>query len=175
MTGVAGDGSVLAYALEGCAGPAGPVAVVTLQHHHIDAVAPGRTLGRRTARSIAADARRVAALDVSGRIELRTTRGRLRALYALPAAAALALRSDDLVALGHGRLRVVDAGSGSSVHVWRVPAAARPEIDVHFGVAVITAGHKVIAVDLETGRRAVVARAPGAVHAQIEAPGIAYR
>ena len=34
---------------------------------------------------------------------------------------------------------------------------------------------QVIALDLETGRRAVVARTPGAVHAQIEAPGIAYR
>jgi hypothetical protein len=176
VSGVAGDGSVLAYALEGRRGTAGPVAVVTLRHHHLDdAVVPGRTLARLAARSIAADARRVAALDANGRIELRTTRGRLRRALRVPGAAAVALRSDDLVALGHGRLRVFDAASGRAGQVWRVPSAARPEVDVHFGVAVITAGHKVIAVDLETGRRAVLARAPGAVHAQIEAPGIAYR
>jgi hypothetical protein len=176
VAGVAGDGSVLAYALDGRADARGSLALVSLQHHHVDhGVFPGRTLARLTVRALAADAGRVATVDTNGRIELRTARGHLLRALRVPGTVAVALHGDDLVALGGAQLRVLDAASGRVVHAWKVSAGARPELDVHYGVAVIAIGRSVVAVDLATGRRAVVARAPGAVHAQIEAPGIAYR
>jgi hypothetical protein len=173
---VAGDGGVLAYALGGRAGAHGTVAVVSLRHHHVDhSVFPGRTLAHVRARSLAADAGRIATLDRNGRIELRASDGRLLLALHVPGGSTVALRGNDLVALAGGRLHVFDAESGRLAHVWSVSALSRPEIDVHFGVAAMTVGRNVLAVDLATGRRAVVARAAAEVHAQIEAPGIAYR
>ena len=173
---VAGDGGLLAYALDGRSGARGSVAVVSLEHHHVDhAVSPGRTLARATVRSLSADEGRVASLDGNGRIEIRSSTGSLLRAVRVPGAAAVALRGDDLAVLRGAQLLVLDAASGRVVDAWKVPAGVRPELDTHFGVAVLSLGRRVVAVDLATGRTAVVARAPSAVHAQIEAPGIAYR
>jgi hypothetical protein len=45
---------------------------------------------------------------------------------------------------------------------------------VYYGVAVLTSGRAVYALDLASGRRIVIARAPTNAHVAIEAPGIVY-
>jgi hypothetical protein len=70
-------------------------------------------------------------------------------------------------------VEVFDTATGERTHVWHVPAGAAA-IDVHYGIAVIPIGRRVVALDLDTGRRAVLAHAPAKAKAQIEAPGVIY-
>jgi hypothetical protein len=65
--------------------------------------------------------------------------------------------------------------AGRRTHSWPLPGGIAPSVDLHYGVAVVTAGPRLYAVDVSTGRIALVARAPASVHAEIEAPGIVYQ
>ena len=79
------------------------------------------------------------------------------------------------MALGGKVVSVLNATTGELLYKWPVPAGMRPHIDAQFGVAVLTRGHLVYALDLHSGRLAALAHAPAAVlNAQIEDPGIAY-
>jgi hypothetical protein len=90
-------------------------------------------------------------------------------------ARAVALRAGELVVLTEKRtLDVYSVPDGHLLHRWRMPAATRPSIDVHFGVAVVTAGRKVLATRLETGRTRVVLAAPAPVRAHLDDVGVVY-
>jgi len=58
---------------------------------------------------------------------------------------------------------------------WRVPHGVDPSIDVHYGIAVLTAGSRVYALRVDTGRLVTLARAPTRARAQIEEPGVVYQ
>jgi len=92
----------------------------------------------------------------------------------LDAPRALALRAGRLLVWANGTLAVRDAKTGELLATWNVPRGLTAAPDAHYGVAVLTAGRKVYALSLSTGRMALIARTPTRVMAQIEAPGIAY-
>ena len=68
-----------------------------------------------------------------------------------------------------------DVSSGLRLHRWLVPAGVAPAVDVHFGVAVLSAGRDVLALRLETGRKAVLFRSPTPVRAHLDEAGVVYR
>ena len=123
---------------------------------------------------LSVDGRVLAVLRADGRIDIRsrdTVFGTIRAA----GARAIALRADKLVVLNRRTLDVYDVDSGLLLHRWRVPAGTAPAVDAHFGVAVLTAGREVLALKLETGRKAVLFRAPAPVRAHLDDVGVVYR
>jgi hypothetical protein len=141
-----------------------------------------RRLTPTAARAVAVDGNRLALLRADGQVELRepaTSTARSPAqtptlTIAPTAAREIALQGNQLAVLSATRrLEVYDARSGAHLHTWMLPAGARG-LDVQFGIATVSVGHRVEAVRLSTGRTAVVARAPAPVQAQIEAGGVAY-
>jgi hypothetical protein len=79
------------------------------------------------------------------------------------------------VVLNRRTLDVYEGDSGLRLHRWRVPAGTAPAVDAHFGVAVLTAGRTVLALNLATGRKAVLFRAPAPVRAHLDDVGVVYR
>ena len=125
--------------------------------------------------SVNVDAGRIAVLAGDGSVELLSAAGELLQSFATTAPVAVALRGDRLVVLTRdAQLQVFDAETGAVLASWRVPRGLNAAVDVHFGVGVVTKGSIVFAVDLDTGRVARLAQAPGRVQAEIEAPGVAY-
>ena len=89
--------------------------------------------------------------------------------------AAIALRANHVVVLTRsGRVQVFGTATQAKLHDWAAPAGSAGRVDAHFGIAVVTAGGKVYAISLRTGRRSLIASVPGRVFAQIEPSGIAY-
>jgi hypothetical protein len=158
-----GDGALLAYSAGAQVGT-------------VDARMRGRALRLRAQApvALAADGGRLALLRADGVVEIRSDAGRVHAQIATRPAQEVALQGDRLVVLTRaGTLDVYDAAGGVVLRRVRVPAGARG-VDVHFGYAVVAAGRSVVAVELATGRTAVLAHAPAPVQARIEAPGVAY-
>jgi hypothetical protein len=123
---------------------------------------------------LSVDGRALAVLRADGQIDIRsraTVFGTIRA----PGARAIALRADKLVVLNRRTLDVYEGDSGLRLHRWRVPAGTAPAVDAHFGVAVLTAGRTVLALNLATGRKAVLFRAPAPVRAHLDDVGVVYR
>ena len=123
---------------------------------------------------LSADGRSVAVLRADGRVDVRNAAG-LLGTFPAGGVRAIALRADKLVMLRRGLLDVYDLSSGIRVHRWRVPLGSAPAVDVHFGVALLTAGRNVIALGLETGRTAVLFRSPTPVRAHLDDVGAVYR
>jgi hypothetical protein len=48
-------------------------------------------------------------------------------------------------------------------------------VDLRFGIAVVSAGNRVYAVAMATGKTVLLAKAEGHVAAQIDTPGVAYQ
>lgn len=168
---VAGDGELNAYALgpQGTAEGAGRVGFLLGQQP--TAVADSSSAPVQ----LSADHGRVAVLRADGRVDLLEA-GRLLQAFEPAAARAVALRADTLAVLTRrNTLDVFSLRSGGLVHSWPVPAGTRPALDVHFGVAVFTAGGRLFALRLTTGRTAVLVSAPRAVAAQIDDVGVVYR
>jgi hypothetical protein len=168
LTSLSADGGLLAYAVAhrggGVVGAVGPEMRPT-------------TISRRSSAPLAVhvDAGRIAVLGADGRVELVSAAGDLLQTFAPTAPAAIALRGNRLVVLTRdGYLQVFDADSGAALASWRVPRGVNPTVDVHFGVAVVAKGSTVLGVDLNTGRVARLATAPGRVTAEIDAPGVVY-
>jgi hypothetical protein len=123
---------------------------------------------------LSADGRSVAVLRGDGRVDVRNAAG-LLGTFPAGGVRAIALRAHKLVMLRRGLLDVYDLSSGIRIHRWRVPLGSAPAVDVHFGVALLTAGRNVIALGLETGRRAVLFRSPTPVRAHLDDVGAVYR
>jgi hypothetical protein len=175
LTGLAGDGPTLAFAITRHERELrGTAEVAALRG---DSEARTRTLigGRLQPRALAADSRRIAILQDDRTVEIRDTSGALISHFSVGDVRAVALRANRLVALSEKIVSVFNATTGELLHNWPVTAGMRPHIDAQFGVAVLTRGHLVYALDLNSGRLVAIARAPAAVvNAQIEDPGIAY-
>ena len=117
----------------------------------------------------------VAVLLPDGTVRVRTGRGAPPRTIEVGAARTIALHAQQLVTLTEdGTLDVHDVASGRLLGSWPAPTGARPRLDVHFGVAVLTSGRNVYVVSLANGRTAVAARSQAPAIAAIEAPGIAY-
>jgi hypothetical protein len=172
VTGVAGDGQTLAFAitrhqreLRGTS----EIAVISPRFRALD-------IASRTGlpEQLAVDGQRVAVLWDDQVVEVRGVRGRILQKFKLGRARAIALSGDALLALRAGRLDVYSVRTGERVATWAVPANVAG-VDVQYGVAIFHSDRVVYALDLGSGRRAILARAPSPiVGAQIEAAGLAY-
>lgn len=163
---LAGDGSTLAYAVA----------------HRGAPTRVGRLLGQRpagavqvpSAAAISVDRGRLAVLRGDGRVDIVQDTRVLRTV-APSAARAIALRGRQLVVLTRaGTLDDYDVWNGSLLHRWAAPAGASPAVDVHYGVAVVTAGTRVFAISLATGARRVLLSAPAPVRAHLDDIGVVY-
>jgi hypothetical protein len=167
VAGLSGDGGMLAYSL---ARPgASSVGLVPRAWRGVDIA---RSNGRAAA--ISTDSGRVAVLYQDGTVTVVTAGGRLAARFSVGDARAIALRRNRLAVLRRGTLDVYDTASGHRVSSWTIPATAT-SVDVQYGIALVTAGRDVLAVNTATGRTARLLHAPGRVAAQIEAPGAAVQ
>jgi hypothetical protein len=131
---------------------------------------------RRSVVSLSADSGRLATLGANGSVTLQDAFGNVQKwIVPAPHSRAVALRGRRLVSLTtSGRLEVWNTSTARRLHSWRVPAGTRSAVDIQFGIAVFTSGRTVYGMDVSTGRTAVLARAGGAVRAQIEPLGVAY-
>ena len=166
---MSGDGADLAFAMMNTAEQANQSGTV------LEREVQPLVRGAGAPVAVSVDAGRFAILNRNGTIDLRTDRGELAGTIQDPDATAVALRANRVVVLTRsGRLQVFAAATQEKRSDWAAPAGVSSHVDVQFGVAVLTAGKKVFAVSLKTGRPILVATAPGAVSAEIEPPGIAY-
>lgn len=125
---------------------------------------------------VSVDSWRIATLRQDGSVDVRTRTGALISTVRPDRPRAIALRKDTLAVLtADDRLQVFDVRTRRLVHSWRVPEHTRAEVDLHFGVAVVSAGRRVFGIDTANGRTALLTTAPAAVRAQIEAPGVVYQ
>ena len=128
------------------------------------------------ARALAVDQNRIAVLREDGRTDIFGEKGKLlRRLPTKTATRALALRGDQLLTITGRRLDVWTVDSGERLHSWPLPGRIRPEVDLHYGIAVFVSGRTVQAIDVTSGRRVVLARTPSRPRVQIETIGVAYQ
>jgi hypothetical protein len=166
-----GDGGVLAYTLSPRATASGDATAGV-----VSSTWNGTSLGHYegAVRGLSVDGGRVAVLGSSGSVSIQTQAGQSVARINVGSARAVALRGDVLAALTARTIDVYTVDGSRRIASWHSPAGAT-SIDVHFGIAVLAAGRDVYAVDLTTGRSARIFRAPTAVRAQIEAPGVSLQ
>lgn len=160
------DGSTLVYAVQRAAGPA-RVGRLLGQH-------PAGAVELPSAAQLSVDRGRLAVLRADGRVDVLQDNRVLRRFEPL-GARAIALRGEQLTVLTRaGTLDVYALWNGTLLHRWRAPAGARAALDVHYGVAVLSAGKRVYAIQLATGKRRVLLAAPQAVRAHLDDIGVVY-
>jgi hypothetical protein len=159
---LAGDGPVLAYALQGSVG------LVSADSDDWY----GEVLSRSPVEvaAISVDSNQVATLYRDGTVTVMGESGHLVSSFAAGPARAVALRGDTVAALRSGRLDIYRAETGVLTKSWPVPANAR-SVDLYYGIAVVAAGDDVFALNVGTGRTARLLRASGRAAAQIDSPG----
>ena len=184
ITALAGDTGILAYALA----PEKRFAASTISHVGVVPVSwrgiPVQRLQSRI-EGLSAYNKHIATLGSNGTVAITAlsvgadkarsipTRGTLAGEIQVGQARAIALRDHVLAALsGRGTLDLYSLPSGRLLHTWPTPASAS-SLDVQYGIALITTGNDVYALDTATGKTARLFHAPGKVAAQIEAPGAA--
>ena len=129
---------------------------------------------RAVPEQLAVDHGRIAVLWDDGLLEVRGLRGRLISAFEVGTARALALSGDVLLAAREEQLDVYSLTRSQRVASWPIPPAVAG-VDLHYGVAILHSERVVYGLDLESGRRAVLGRAPTSiVGAQLEAAGLAY-
>ena len=162
---VAADGPTLAYAVSKNAGPT--------RVGRLHGLRPAGSTALPSALRLSVDRSRIAALRSDGSVDVFKNGHVLRS-FRPTRARAIALRRDHLVVLRRGALDVYALLDGRLLHTWRVPAGTSPAVDVHYGVALLTAGRDVLAVNLATGRRRVLVTAPRPVRAHLDDIGAVY-
>ncbi len=171
FAGIAADGSTLAFAL-----------VNRFRHFtssQVGLVTPGyrgREIFRlgETVRAMSAYDGSVAVLAGDGSVRVRTKSGVAIRSFVARAATTMALGGKVLVVITRDyRLGVYSLANGRLLHRWLLPKGAA-HVDLQYGIAVVTAGHSVYAINTASGRMRRVAVTPLAVRAQIEPIGIVY-
>jgi hypothetical protein len=161
------DGAMSAYAV-GAKDRPGRVGVLEGQEPTVGTWTPSAVV------QLSVDRGQLAILRADGEIDVRDGERVVRSFGRLNARA-LAFRAGQLVVLTRARtLDVYSVADGRLLHSWAAPRGARPAVDVHFGVAVLTAGRKVFATQLAGGRTRVLLRAPSPVRAHFDDVGVVY-
>jgi hypothetical protein len=122
-----------------------------------------------------ADLGRIAVHRPDGKVAIYSQTGALQRVLSPSSVKELVLRKDYLVVLTlTSRLEVYNARTGALLFT-RPVAAGAARLDVHSGIAVYAVSRRVHAINLLTGRSAVVATAPQKiVGLALEAPGAVY-
>jgi len=145
------------------------VGLVTAEYRGQDIFRLGNTV-----RAMSAYDGRLAVLAADGSIRLRTESGVAIRSFVARGATTLALGAKTLVVITRDhRPAVYSVASGRLLHRWMLPRGAA-HVDLQYGIAVVTAGHSVYAINTANGRTRRVAVTPLAVRAQIEPIGIVY-
>lgn len=123
-----------------------------------------------------ADAGHVAVLRADGTIAVHGINGALLSTITPTSARAVALSGDRLAVLTRmSTVEVYDRTSGALLHTWPITPGAASLLDAHRGVAAYVVWRTLHALNLETGRDAVVATQKRAiVGARIDVPGVLY-
>jgi hypothetical protein len=130
--------------------------------------------GRVQPVGLAVDGGVVATALADGTVDLRTVLGRRLAKLHVGDARAIALDGGKLVVLRPARVDVYDQ-SGGRERTIPIPRATASRLDVEYGIAVLAAGRQALAIDLTTGREAVVGSAASTLlGVAIERPGVAF-
>jgi hypothetical protein len=167
IRGLAADGSELAYAVKTNGAP-GRVGRLDGQKPQGATQLPSQAVQLSVNRGL------IAALRADGRVDVLRDGVAIRT-FAPMGARAIALRAGQLVALTQrGTVNVYALSGGALLHRWQAPPGASPALDVHYGVAVLTAGRKVFALDLATGRYRTLLTAAGAARAHLDDIGVVY-
>jgi len=168
VTSLSGDGTSLVYAVRNDEGRGNAVGSIRGRDT--------RALARDGAPiAVSVDAGRIAILNRTGTIDLRSSTGALIGTIRDTDAVAMSLRANHVIVLTRsGRIQVFGAATQEKLHDWAAPTGAASRIDAQFGVAVLTAGGRVYAVSLATGAQSLIASVPGSALAEIEPSGIAY-
>jgi hypothetical protein len=131
--------------------------------------------GRVQPVGVAVDGNVVATALADGTVDVRTTHGRHLATLHTGHVGAIALDAGKLVVLEPARLAVYDLASEGRERTVTIPRATANRLDVQYGIAVLVAGRQALAVDLRTGRQAVVGSAASRLlGVAIERPGVAF-
>jgi hypothetical protein len=170
--GLVGSGSVLA--VNTWSTSAGAVTKASLGTVGLAKVTP-RATGTGTLTAASADLGRVAVLRSDGSVGVYSAAGPLITTVTPPSVRAIALRKDFLVVLTRAStLAIYNSHTGALIRTWPVPAAAT-NLDVSQDIAVFSVWRKLYALQLTTGKLAVLAAEKRAVvAAQIEAPGVVF-
>jgi hypothetical protein len=172
VSAVAGDGQALAFAitrhqreLRGTS----EIAVISGRFRAIDIASR-----KGVPEQLAVDGRRVAVLWDNDFVDVYGLGGRVLRRFELGPSRAIAVSGNLLLALRDGRLDVYSVRTSKRVATWAVPANVTG-VDLQYRVAIFHSDRLVYGLDLDSGRRAVLGRAPSSVvEAQIEAAGLAY-
>jgi hypothetical protein len=169
---VAGDGQTLAFAITRHERELRGTSEIALVSGRFRAVDIASRLG--VPKQLAVDSGRVAVLWDDGLVEVRGVRGGLLQKFELGPSRALALSGDVLLALRGRRLDEYSVRTARRLATWAVPPNVTG-VDLQYRVAIFHSDRAVYGLDLDSGRRALLARAASAlVDAQIEAAGLAY-
>jgi hypothetical protein len=171
LAGIAADGSTLAYALvtRSRHSTSSQVGLVTPGYRGHDIFRVGDTV-----RAMSAYDGRVAVLAADGSVRVRTESSvAVRSLVARGATTVALSATEIAVTTSDDRLDIYSVANGRLLHRWILPRGAT-HVDLQYGIAVVTAGNAVYAVNTATGRTRRVAVTPLAVRAQIEPIGIVY-
>jgi hypothetical protein len=138
---------------------------------HLAAAASGAS----TLTAESADSGRIAVVRDDGSVAIYSATGAVLQTITPSAVKEVALHGDDLAVLtGKQTLEIYNARTGALVRSWPVPAGAA-NLDLSTGIAVFSVWRRVYALQLSSGRQAVLAEAPRAIVAdEIEAPGVVY-
>ena len=169
LTGLAGDGSILAYGLGAAVGAGKAASSVGI----VPQAWAGLQIDRATAvvRSVSVDSNRVAVLRSDGTVSVLTRGGRLVRRMQVGSARAIALRPGALAVLSRrGTLAVYRPETGRRIRTWNVGPGAT-SLDMHNGIALVTTGRDVYSFDVVTGKTARLFQAGGNVAAALESPG----
>lgn len=171
LAGIAADGPTLAFALVNRSrhSTSSQVGLVTPGYRGHDIFHVGETV-----RAMSAYDGRVAVLAADGSVRVRTESGVAIRSFVARGATTLALGAKVVVVTTRdNRLGIYSVASGRLLHRWMLPRGAA-HVDLQYGIAVVTAGHSVYAINTASGRTQRVAVTPLAVRAQIEPIGIVY-
>jgi hypothetical protein len=159
---LAGDGTVLAYAVSGSVG------VVDAESDKWYGEVVSQSAVPVT--GISVDSDRIATLYRDGTVKVTTSEGDPISSFTAAPARAISLHGDTVAVLRSGHLDVYSAATGLLANSWRVPANAG-SVDLSYGMAVIAAGDNVFALNVATGHTARLFHAPGRVAARLDSPG----
>jgi hypothetical protein len=136
---------------------------------HLIAVGPG------TLTAASADTGRIAVARSNATVAIFSSSGRLLRVIAPSSIKQIALRKDYLVVLTKSQtLEIWNSRTGAYIRKWPVPGGAT-NLDVSQNIAVFSIWRRLYALQLTTGKQALLAQPKRAVvAAEIEAPGVVY-
>jgi hypothetical protein len=124
-------------------------------------------------RALVSDGDRVAVLDADGKVTFRTISGEEAASLDVRAAQRIAFRGDLLATASGTGVDLYKVSTRTRIAAWKFGSPVTG-LSMRYGIAVVSAGHDVIALRVSDGKRVRLARTEGSPLAAIDRAGIAF-